>query len=366
MAGSAIELRRLARLGGRTILGHAQYQAFGAGSRLGARPSQVNIEIINRCCLRCAMCDIWRNKIDDELSIERWTDVLDRLTHWLGSFRLTVTGGEPFMKVGIWDFLDHAISLGLPIVVITNGTCFNRHTMKRLLDTRLTQLVLSVDSTEPGEHDLIRGVDGAYQRTWSTLKVIAAAKRPFLLATSTVIVDSNIAQLGDIARSFHAAGVERIFFQPVQGGFTEADGSYFPYDTRLWPSSVRAIQAGLDSLLEAKQHGIPVANSQPEIEYFREYFLHGRSWRRPFPCAVKYTTFHCDAYGNVRMCIPYPGNIGNVTETDPAEIWASAEAAAERRVISACTKPCLLNCNRGYGPREALGYGMSILRRRLS
>lgn len=358
------ELRQLARLAGRSVLGRARYQAFGAGTRLGARPSQVNIEIINRCCLQCAMCDIWQNKVNNELRIHQWIEALNMLSRWLGSFRLTITGGEPFMKVGIWDFLDHAVNLGLPVVVITNGTCFNHHSIERLLKTPLTQLVLSIDGADAAQHDLIRGVDGAYRRTWVALEAIARAKRPFLLGTSTVIVDSNIAQLGQIARKFHAAGVDRIFFQPVQGGFTQSDGSEFPYDTTLWPASAEQIQVGLDDLLDAKRHGAPVANSTTEIEHFRQYFLQGNSWIRPFPCSVKYTTFHCDAYGEVRMCIPYPGNVGNVTMTDPAVIWAGARARQEREVISACTKPCLLNCNRTYSIPEALSYGMDLLHRR--
>lgn len=365
MAGQITELGQLARLAARTAAGPAQYHMFGAGSRVGARPTQVNIEIINRCCLRCSMCDIWKNKVNNELSMNQWIDILDRLKQWLGSFRLTVTGGEPFMKVGIWDFIDHAIGLSLPVVVITNGTCFNQHSMSRLLRTRLTQLVLSLDSVDAGEHDLIRGVDGAYRRTMQAFETIAAADRPFLLGTSTVITDSNIARLGDFARHFHKAGAERIFFQPIQGGFTDRDGAEFPYDSPLWPSSEQAIRSGLDDLIEAKRQGVPIANSRAEIEHFRQYFLQGREWIRPFACTVKYTTFHCDAYGNVRMCIPYPGNIGNVATMEPKEIWSSAQAAAEREVISDCTKPCLLNCNRGYSPGEALDFGVSVLRRRL-
>jgi MoaA/NifB/PqqE/SkfB family radical SAM enzyme len=310
------------------------------------------------------MCDIWRNKNNNELRIVQWIETLNKLSQWLGSFRLTVTGGEPFMKVGIWDFLDYAVSLGLPVVVITNGTCFNRHSIERLLKTRLTQLVFSVDGADAAQHDLIRGVDGAYRRTWLALEAIAAARRPFLLGTSTVIVDSNVAQLGQLARDFRAAGVERIFFQPVQGGFTQSDGSQFPYDTALWPSSAKRINRGLDDLLEVKRQGVPVANSTEEIEHFRQYFLQGSSWIRPFPCSVKYTTFHCDAYGEVRMCIPYPGNIGNVATTDPAAIWAGARARQEREVITACTKPCLLNCNRTYSVPEALRYGIDLLHRR--
>jgi MoaA/NifB/PqqE/SkfB family radical SAM enzyme len=310
------------------------------------------------------MCDIWKNKHGNELDTQEWIAVLDRLVHWLGSFRLTITGGEPFMKTGIWDFLDHATGLGIPVVVVTNGVCFNRRTLGRLSGLRLAQVVLSIDGLDSEQHDDIRGVPGSFKRTWGTLEALAGSRRSFLLASNTVIMDSNVAQLGQIGVKLHEAGVDRIFFQPIQGGFTQRDGTHWPYDSALWPSDPVRVAEGLDALIEAKRRGVPVANSVIEIEQFREYLLQGPDWIRPFRCNVKYTTFHCDAYGEVRMCIPYAGNIGNVRNTEPAEIWTSARARQEREVVSACTKPCLLNCNRSYTFAEKVRYGRDLLERR--
>jgi MoaA/NifB/PqqE/SkfB family radical SAM enzyme len=357
-------MTRLAGLAGRDVIASTQFRAFGVSGPLGARPTRVNLEIIDRCCLRCSMCDIWRHDGNGELVAADWIRVLDDLTSWLGTFHLTVTGGEPFMKAGIWDVLGHAARRGIPTAVITNGYCFNDTTLERLARLELVEVVFSIDGLDAGQHDAVRGVDGAYLRTSAALERLIASKRAFLVATSTVIVEETIVDLGAIATAFATKGVDRIFFQPVQGGFTDDDGSLWPYDSPLWPSSDERVNRGIDGLLHAKKAGAPVANSVGEIESFRDYFLAGKDWRRPWACPVKYTTFHCDAYGDVRMCVPYPGNVGNVTRSSPREIWQGAAAAAERDVITACTKACVLNCTRQAGIGEKVRYGATLLAKR--
>lgn len=265
------------------------------------------------------------------------------------------------MKAGIWDFLEYCISLDLPVVVITNGFCFNEKQLKRLSALRLTQLVISLDSLTPEIHDKIRGLAGAYKKTWQALSYLAAQERSFLLGTSSVIMDDNILELGQMAITFKEMGIDRIFFQPIQGGFTTNDGLQWPYDTQLWPSTRERIEAGIKSLLDARAHGAPIANSIDEIMHFRDYFIQGEQWIRPWSCSVGYTTFHCDAFGQVRMCIPYAGNIGNILKEQPAELWSNAIAEHERRIIASCQKACMLNCNRKYTLTEKLAYGKNLL-----
>lgn len=352
------ELGHLARLALRQRVAPAQNAVFGAGGSRGCKPSQVNLEVINRCCLRCSMCDIWKNHDGEELTAEQWCSLLDDLVGWLGSFRLTVTGGEPFMKTGIWPILDHAVALRLPVIVVTNGVCFTERTLKRLLRTRLSQVVVSIDAPDAAGHDRVRGVPGAYEKTIRMVRALAPSPRSFVLASNTVVTAMNIAHLGPMAMQLASMGIERLLFQPIQGGFS-GHGPEWPYDSELWPDA-GSVDAGIDGLLEAQRIGAPVANTAREVEHFRAWLSEGPGWSRPWPCRVKYTTFHCDAYGHVRMCVPYAGNVGNVLVSKPAEIWAGALATRERDAISSCDKPCMLSCNRRYGLREQVTYAARL------
>jgi MoaA/NifB/PqqE/SkfB family radical SAM enzyme len=358
----------MAHLGVRQTTAPLRYRAFGAGGALGAKPTNVNIEVIDRCCLRCQMCDIWKSEGKGELSIEGWIEVVRRLKDWLGTFRLTITGGEPLMKHGIWDLLEASVGWQIPTVLITSAYTLREVTARRLAEMGLVQVVVSVDDVDPEGHDAVRGRHGAHERAMRAIATIAETRSArTMLGTSTTLLAQNLPRSAALAHDLGARGVDRIFFQPVQGGFKDPDGTGWPYTSDLWPDPDVAT-AAVDGLVEAKRGGVPITNSFEELDYMKAYFIEGGDWVRPFACDVKFSTFHIDGYGMARMCLPYPGNIGNVSDQMPADIWNGAVAQAERSTVEACTAPCLLNCNRRYGTTEKLTYAKSLLmpRRRAS
>jgi MoaA/NifB/PqqE/SkfB family radical SAM enzyme len=363
-APSAGSTGKLIALGVKDSLAPIQYKLFGTKGALGCKPTKVNIEITYRCCLRCQMCDKWRENGEGELSVEQWIAVIDDLNGWLSGFRLTVTGGEPLMKPGIWEFLEHCCGLGLPTTLVTNGYLLGKKQLERLAQLRLAQVSLSVDGIDREKHDSIRGVPGAFERTWNALTHLASAPRSFVLASSTTIIDENILQLEQIADALADAGVERMFFQPVQAGFADDERLGPLHLSPLWPSTPDRVNRGIDALLAAKQRGVPLANSEKELEAFRQYLLAGPSWVRPTPCSALYDTLDIDAYGNTRICATFARRIGNISSQKPREVWESELAKEERQIIAKCTEPCLLNCTRTYSMGEKVQYAAMILSKR--
>ena len=365
MAGHQMNLgRNLVRLGIRDTLAASRNRAFGTSGVLGCKPISVNIEITTRCSLHCRTCNMWRAPDRDELSVGQWIEVIDALRRWLGVFRLTITGGEPLVKPGIATFLQHCVNAGLPVVIITNGYNLDEKLLLQMAELPLTQIVISLDSLNPQVHDWIRGVDGAFERTIGALRFLAEHQRPFLLGTSTIIMEQNLLELAAMATCFRAMGVDRIFFQPLQGGFSVPGSAGWPYSSPLWPSSPDRVQQGFDRLRSVACK-TPLAHSSDELDHFQEYFLQGPTWQRPWRCAAGYTTFHCDALGRVRLCIPYPSHVGRVPAQHPADIWASEEAMRERTRIMACRQACLLSCNRQYTALERVQYARGWMARNI-
>jgi len=344
----------------RQVVAPWQHRLFGTSGLFGCKPTNVEIGITNACCMRCKMCGTWKTPPQDELDIHKWKCILQHLKEWLGVFRLTVSGGEPFLKAGIWELLDNAGHLGLPVIVVTNGFCFDNCQLEHLVSLSLTQIVVSVDSLNPEVHDAIRGRSGAFQRTWATLSYLAKQRRSFLLATNTVIMRDNILELGRIARGLTELGVDRILFQPIQGGFGR-DGTDWPYDSGLWPRREQ-VADGFGALLEARRSGTPVPHTEQELMYFQAYLNQGANWVRPWDCQVGYTSIYCDAQGKVRLCPFSRRNIGSLNERGAQDIWKSRAAIAERDRAQSCRIACMLNCTRQYSLAEQVKYGIALLR----
>lgn len=371
----------LASLGVRDTLNPVQRRFFGVSSTFGAKPTNVTVEVADRCTLRCTMCDIWQHTGEGEMSIEELTNTFDELKSWLGSFHLTITGGEPTMKGQIWDYLEHVTSSGIPVILLTNGYSLNDKMIERLTNLRLSQVSISIDG-HAELHNQIRGLPNAFERTWAAIQKMVPMERTFTIATNTVILQQNIAQLGEITQFLWEGGIERILFQPIQGGAfqapvkddedrekrkasTEVVESDFPYDSDLWPSDKDVINKSIDQLLTIKAKGAPVGNSDEEIEYFRQYLLNGKDWNRPWACPTTHDTLFIDSYGNTRMCIPFVAPVGNVRESSLRDIWTSQYAEDTRDSMMECTAPCLYNCTRQNSLLQKSQYAIRYLAKRV-
>lgn len=92
------------------------------------------------------MGDLWKVPRNGELNVTQWSGIIRKLKDWLGTFRLTISGGETFFKPGIWDFLRQCEDFGLPMVVLTTVYSLSEKALLHLLETNIIQLGFSVDS----------------------------------------------------------------------------------------------------------------------------------------------------------------------------------------------------------------------------
>lgn len=122
--------------------------------------------ITRTCNLKCQHCytDSANRRYSGELSTEEGRAVLDDLA----AFQVPAvlfSGGEPLSRPDVFELAAYARSLGLHVVLSTNGTLIDRETAQRLKDLKFAYVGISLDSAFPEVHDHFRGVEGAYERT---------------------------------------------------------------------------------------------------------------------------------------------------------------------------------------------------------
>lgn len=158
-----------------------------------------NIEITNECNQKCFYC--FNNSGEtkkDELALDTWLEVLKVMKEW-GLKSILVTGGEPFIRPGIMEFLAKTQNMGLETSVLSNGfeipefALTYEDTLKKL---KVAQI--SLDAMNPNLHDARRGVPGAWKQAIDAIKTLADLKVP--IEISCTVSDENINEAKKIGK----------------------------------------------------------------------------------------------------------------------------------------------------------------------
>jgi len=137
-------------------------------------PFLVALNLTKRCNLNCAHCylDAGTRESGDanELDTESIKRILTEISEVNPASMVVITGGEPLLRPDIYKICAHAASLGLMVVLGTNGTMLTEQNVKRLMQAGVTGAGISVDSLTPKFHDGFRGLAGAWQHTMAGIE----------------------------------------------------------------------------------------------------------------------------------------------------------------------------------------------------
>jgi len=174
-----------------------------AFSFLKTLPISLTFSITRKCNLSCRTCNIWQDKIEDELTLEEYIKIFSSIKGkipWM-----TIDGGEPFLREDIDQIIENAYRYIRPRVIniATNGTfpdmIFNK--VKKIVEScPNTQIIinLSIDGLED-KHDYIRNKTGTFAKakeSYCRLKDINSGN--FCIGINTTVSKFNIDNLSEI------------------------------------------------------------------------------------------------------------------------------------------------------------------------
>jgi radical SAM protein with 4Fe4S-binding SPASM domain len=184
----------------------------------GARiPLSVHFDLTYRCpqrCLHCYLPESWRRRKtpESELSTAEIHNILDQLAA-AGTFFLSFSGGEIFLRPDIFTILEYARRKNFSISLLSTGTCnLGEDQLKQLVELQIERLLVSFYSLKPHIHDEITGVPGSWAAVRRTIE--RCQELGIIIALNCVLLSLNRTDV-EALRAFAAHEGIQIRFDPV-------------------------------------------------------------------------------------------------------------------------------------------------------
>ena len=186
----------------------------------GRELSYLRLAVTDRCNLRCTYCMPAEGiKYMPERELLSWEEMfrLTRILHEMGIKKVRITGGEPFVRNGLLDFLTNLAGLkDLEICLTTNGVFIGEY-IEALKKLGVRHINLSLDSLDRDRfHQITRRDD--FAKVYANL--ISLIDAGFQVKINAVVMqgknEDDILALTEFARE-HPVSVRFIEEMPFNG-----------------------------------------------------------------------------------------------------------------------------------------------------
>ena len=289
-------------------------------------------EVTRSCNLNCVHCRATANcgPYPGELSTEKCFHLIDEIAA-MSSPVIILTGGEPLLRPDIFEIAAYGTNKGLRMVMATNGTLVDSATVKKMIQSGIKRVSISIDGKDAPSHDNFRQEKGAFDKAMAGIDAMKEAGMEFQI--NTTITKANLKQIKDIlelAKKLGAAAHHIFLLVPTGRGRDLAEQAITAADyeeTLLWFH-----QESLDCSIQLKATCAP--------HYFR--IMHqqkGKVTERKNPtghfhemtrgCLGGISFCFISHVGQVQPCGYLELDCGNVQKQSFAEIWENSEVFQE-------------------------------------
>lgn len=316
----------------------AAYRAVDPATRsakITQLPRNVFIEVTNHCNLLCETCPRTFTSYEEPqtLSWERFRQVVEQFPTME---RAVLHGiGEPLLNHNLPEMIAYLKARNVYVLFNTNATLLNDKWAKKLLDSGLDELRVSVDGADARTYAIIRGAP-LFHKVMQNLANFVRLQRETCITKPRVSLwmtgmKENVHEIPDLLRLAARIGVPEVYLQRMVYYHEEAqapgmmDQGHALFDG--FDAQVERIIA--EGQVLARELGVSFAASGATNP------MHSLSAsRRPDPhpwkaCMRPWTTAYITANGNALPCCISPFattdyeslKLGNLFERPFVELW---------------------------------------------
>ena len=169
----------------------------GRGNDEAGKVCMIAWEVTRSCNLNCVHCRAASKcgPYPGELSTEKCLKLIDEITA-MSSPVIILTGGEPLLRPDIFDIASYGTNKGLRMVMATNGTLVDSATVKKMIQSGIKRVSISIDGKDAQSHDAFRQEKGAFAGAMAGIEALKNAGIEFQI--NTTITSVNLDQIKDI------------------------------------------------------------------------------------------------------------------------------------------------------------------------
>jgi radical SAM protein with 4Fe4S-binding SPASM domain len=176
-------------------------------------PLKISLNITKECNLRCKHCLSSADYADsNELTKKQLFDLFDQMLE-IGSFFITIGGGEPLIRKDIFDIISYARDHYISVSIVTNSLLINKETALRLNSLNLNTITISIDGFEKN-HDYIRG-KGNFKKAITKIKLLRKYIKTARLAIRVTVNSRNVNECKSLIKLAEDLSLDLIRLTPV-------------------------------------------------------------------------------------------------------------------------------------------------------
>ncbi|NHI89596.1 MAG: radical SAM protein [Candidatus Thorarchaeota archaeon] len=284
-----------------------------SGSKKQQGPGCAVWEITLACNLNCIHCgSAAGKKRPDELSTKEALFLCESLKE-IDCKGVALMGGEPLLRPDWADISRRVHELGMELSIITNGWLGqDKRITQQILDLSPECVTVSLDGADPLVHDMIRGVDGSFDRAIKALRHYASLGIPTTAITTVHKLNlKDLVKIRDLLRGLGVAWQIQMAtpFGRLERKHVLSLEEY--YSVAMFIASTRKLYS--KELLVAGAHDMGYfSNILPDLQV--------KGWEG---CQAGISTLGIQSNGNILGCLALGDDFieGNVKERPLQKIW---------------------------------------------